>query len=91
MVLRSAKPPTPIFIIPYSTVPLVTTASHPPSRKSIHDIHIQYPLRPLTSSQRPRGNPDADGPTQACAVWNRKFKVVAGSTRPPPYPEDLRA
>ena len=45
MVLRSAKPPTPIFIIPYSTVPLVTTASHPPYRKGIRDGHIPYPLR----------------------------------------------
>ena len=27
MVLRSAKPPTPIFVTPYSTVPLDTTAA----------------------------------------------------------------
>ena len=37
---------------------------------------------PLTSSRHPLGSPDPDGPTQAFAVWNRKFKVVAGSTRP---------
>ena len=45
MVLRSAKPPTPIFVTLNSTVPLDTTASHPPSQKDIHDIHIHYPLR----------------------------------------------
>ena len=45
MVLRSAKPPTLIFITPCSALPLVTTASHPPYREGIRDGHIPYPLR----------------------------------------------
>ena len=45
MVLRSAKPPTPIFIIPCSTLPLVTTAPHPPSREGIRDGRIPLPIR----------------------------------------------
>ena len=52
MVLRSAKPPTPIFIIPCSALPLVTTASHPPSREGIRDGRIPYPLR-LSSLHHP--------------------------------------
>ena len=43
MVLRSAKPPTLIFSIPCSALPLATTASHPPSREGIRDGHIPYP------------------------------------------------
>ena len=46
MVLRSAKSPTRlIFIIPCSALPLVTTASHPPSREGIRDGRIPHPLR----------------------------------------------
>ena len=54
MVLRSAKPPTLIFIIPCSALPPVTTASHPPYREGIRDGRIPYP--PTVSGPPPPGS-----------------------------------
>ena len=55
MALRSAKPPTLIFIIPCSALPLlVTTASHPPYREGIRDGRIPYP--PTVSGPPPPGS-----------------------------------
>ena len=54
MVLRSAKPPTIIFIIPCSALPPVTTACHPPYREGIHDGRIPYP--PTVSGPPPPGS-----------------------------------
>ena len=54
MVLRSAKPPTLIFIIPCSALPPVTTVSHPPYREGIRDGRIPYP--PTVSGPPPPGS-----------------------------------
>ena len=48
------KPPTLIFIIPCSALPLVTTASHRPSQKDIRDGRIPYP--PTVSGPPPPGS-----------------------------------
>ena len=37
---------------------------------------------PSHPSHRPCGSPDPDSPTRARSVYNRKFKVFAGSARP---------
>ena len=65
-----------IYIHIYSFTPL------PLQSRKASDASIYICLHPLTSSQRPCGSPDPDGPTRARSVHNRKFKVVAGSARP---------